>query len=45
MRTAQKRVLDAINHIEPNGVPVDLGSTPSSGISAIAYCLNLAIKF
>ena len=37
MRPAQKRVLDAIHHIEPDAVPVDLGSTPSSGISAIAY--------
>ena len=29
--------LSAINHIEPDGIPVDLGATPSSGISAIAY--------
>jgi uroporphyrinogen decarboxylase len=33
----RERVLSAINHIEPNGLPVDLGATPSSGISAIAY--------
>lgn len=34
---SRERVLAAINHIEPDGLPVDLGSTPSSGISAIAY--------
>ncbi len=34
---SRQRVLDAINHIEPDGLPVDLGATPSSGISAIAY--------
>jgi uroporphyrinogen decarboxylase len=27
----------SLNHREPDRVPVDLGSTPSSGISAIAY--------
>ena len=27
----------AINHRQPDRVPVDLGATPSSGISAIAY--------
>ncbi len=27
----------SINHKQPDKVPVDLGSTPSSGISAIAY--------
>jgi uroporphyrinogen decarboxylase len=30
-------VLAAINHQEPDKLPVDLGSTPSSGISALAY--------
>jgi len=35
--TSRERVLAAINHREPDRVPVDLGSTPSSGISAIAY--------
>jgi len=30
-------VLAAISHIEPDGLPVDIGATPSSGISAIAY--------
>lgn len=34
---ARERVLSAINHQEPDGLPVDLGATPSSGISAIAY--------
>lgn len=35
--TSRERVLAAINHKEPDKVPVDLGSNPSSGISAIAY--------
>ena len=35
--TARERVLCAISHREPDRVPLDLGSTPSSGISAIAY--------
>ncbi len=34
---SRERILAAINHQEPDGLPVDLGSTPSSGISAIAY--------
>jgi uroporphyrinogen decarboxylase len=34
---SRERVLAAVNHQEPDGVPVDLGATPSSGISAIAY--------
>ena len=34
---SRERVLASIKHIEPTKVPVDLGSTPSSGISAIAY--------
>lgn len=34
---SRQRVLSAINHIEPDCLPVDLGATPSSGISAIAY--------
>ena len=32
-----EKLLASINHIEPEKVRVDLGSTPSSGISAIAY--------
>ena len=35
--TARERVLAAIAHREPDRVPLDIGSTPSSGISAIAY--------
>lgn len=34
---ARERVLAAIAHQEPDGVPLDLGATASSGISAIAY--------
>jgi uroporphyrinogen decarboxylase len=35
--TSRERVLAAIAHREGDRVPVDLGSTPSSGISALAY--------
>jgi uroporphyrinogen decarboxylase len=35
--TSRERILAAINHQSPDKVPVDLGATPSSGISAIAY--------
>ncbi len=35
--TSRERVLAAIAHREPDRVPLDIGSTPSSGISAIAY--------
>jgi uroporphyrinogen decarboxylase len=35
--TSRERVLTSVMHKEPDRVPVDLGSTPSSGISAIAY--------
>ncbi|MCP4401053.1 MAG: methyltransferase [bacterium] len=35
--TSRERVLAAIRHQEPDRVPVDLGATPSSGISVIAY--------
>lgn len=35
--TSRERVLAAIEHRSPDRVPVDLGATPSSGISAIAY--------
>jgi len=34
---SRERVLAAINHKQPDYVPLDLGATPSSGISAIAY--------
>ncbi|MCX6924110.1 MAG: methyltransferase, partial [Verrucomicrobia bacterium] len=35
--TSRERILAAINHRQPDKVPLDLGSTPSSSISAIAY--------
>jgi uroporphyrinogen decarboxylase len=35
--TSRERVLASIRHQEPDQVPVDLGATPSSGISAVAY--------
>ncbi len=35
--TSRERVLATINHQEPDCVPVDMGATPSSGISAMAY--------
>ena len=34
---SRQRILSAINHEEPDGLPVDLGATPSSGVSAMAY--------
>ena len=37
MMTSRERILAAINHQQPDRVPVDLSATPSSGISAIAY--------
>lgn len=37
MTASRERILSVIDHKEPDRVPVDLGSTPSSGISAIAY--------
>jgi uroporphyrinogen decarboxylase len=35
--TSRERVLAAIAHRQPDRVPLDLGATPSSGISASAY--------
>jgi len=35
--TSRRRVLAALNFEEADRVPIDLGGTPSSGISAIAY--------
>jgi uroporphyrinogen decarboxylase len=35
--TARQRVLAAVEHREPDRLPMDVGSTPSSGISAIAH--------
>jgi len=37
MMTSRERILAAINHQQPDKVPVDMSATPSSGISAIAY--------
>ncbi len=37
MMTPRERVLASIAHQEPDRLPVDMGATPSSGISAIAY--------
>jgi uroporphyrinogen decarboxylase len=34
---SRERILATIRHKEPDRIPVDLGATPSSGISAIAY--------
>ena len=34
---SRERILATINHQEPDRVPLDLGATPSSGISGIAY--------
>ncbi len=35
--TSRERVISSINHIQPDRVPVDLGATTVTGISAIAY--------
>lgn len=35
--TSRERVLNAINHKEPNKIPIDLGASTVTGISAIAY--------
>ncbi len=35
--TSRERVMASVNHKQPDRVPLDLGATPSSGISAIAY--------
>lgn len=37
MTTSRERILAAIHHQPSDQVPVDMGATPSSGISAIAY--------
>jgi len=37
MLTSRERVLMAVNHREPDRVPIDLGGHRSSGIMAIAY--------
>src|SRR5512139_1859584 len=35
--TSRQRVLDALNHRQPDRVPIDLSGHRSSGIAAIAY--------
>lgn len=35
--TSRERILQSVNHRQPDRVPLDLGATPSSGISAVAY--------
>lgn len=35
--TSRERVMASVQHKQPDRVPLDLGATPSSGISAIAY--------
>ena len=35
--TVRERILTTINHRNPDQVPIDLGATPSSGISVVAY--------
>ncbi|MDR0386557.1 MAG: methyltransferase [Treponema sp.] len=37
MATSRDYVMDSVNHKEPAKLPLDLGGTPSSGISAIGY--------
>ena len=37
MTTSRERVMAAVNHREPDQVPIDLGGHRSSGIMAIAY--------
>jgi uroporphyrinogen decarboxylase len=37
MDTSRERVIKAVNHREPDRVPIDLGGHRSSGIMAIAY--------
>ncbi len=39
--TSRERILSAISHRQPDRVPVDIGATPSSGVSVVAY-QNLA---
>jgi len=45
--TPRERVLTALAHREPDRVPIDLGGTESSGMTAVAYmnlCGHLGIK-
>ena len=34
---SRERLITAINHRQPDSFPVDIGATPSSGLSAVAY--------
>ena len=34
---SRERILAAIGHTQPDRIPVDLGATPSTGISVVAY--------
>jgi len=34
---SRERVLAALNHEEPDRIPIDLGAMPSTGIMALAY--------
>ena len=34
---SRERLISALNHIQPDKIPVDLGSSTVTGISAIAY--------
>ena len=34
---SRERILSAINHKQPDRIPVDIGATPSSGLSVVAY--------
>ena len=34
---SRERIISAINHKQPDRVPVDIGATPSSGVSMVAY--------
>ena len=40
---SRDRILNAINHKESDRIPIDLGSTPSSGVSVVAY--NNLLKY
>ena len=43
--TSRERILSALNHIQPDKVPVDFGSSPVTGISAsMVYKLRKAYK-
>jgi uroporphyrinogen decarboxylase len=34
---SRERILSSINHKQPDRIPIDIGATPSSGISAVAH--------